>query len=129
MLFVCLCSAYSESLSTLSKHFHHLNSTNSKSIFAFTGVAQAALPNLPDCHAAQDNVLDNSNPGVIFGETGEVGIKATPQRVGNLRQKTPLPTGHFATNFIKLKDVWPVILLPYECKCCCWFLKHQTHNV
>ncbi|CAL1545785.1 unnamed protein product [Lymnaea stagnalis] len=78
------------------------------------GVTESVLPNLPDCHAAQDTPLDTANPATLFGVTHELGVKATPQRVGNLRQSGPLPTGHFATNHIKNKDIWPIIQTPYQ---------------
>ncbi|XP_055868540.1 uncharacterized protein LOC106053486 [Biomphalaria glabrata] len=76
--------------------------------------ALGALPNVPDCHAAQDAPFDTTNPISLFGVTHEISNKATPQRTGNLRQRGPLPTGHFATNHIKNKDIWPIIQTPYQ---------------
>ncbi|GFO20908.1 endo-1,3(4)-beta-glucanase 1 [Plakobranchus ocellatus] len=78
------------------------------------GVATAALPNLPDCVPAQVAPFDQTNPINLFGVNHEIGIKATPKRVGNLRQLGPLPTGHFATGHIKNNDIWPMIVTPYQ---------------
>ncbi|GFR87784.1 endo-1,3(4)-beta-glucanase 1 [Elysia marginata] len=78
------------------------------------GVVRGALPPLPDCNPAQATPFSNVNPINLFGVNHEIGIKATPHRVGNLRQQGPLPTGHFATNHIKNSDIWPMIVTPYQ---------------
>merc|ERR1719210_3191268 len=77
--------------------------------------AWAGLPPLPDCTPAQDAPFSTADPASFFGTSREIGNKATPTRVASgLRAAAPLPTGHFATGHIKNKDVWPMILIPYQ---------------
>lgn len=72
----------------------------------------AALP--PDCVPLEEHPLDTADPGSIFGETSEVGSKASPHRTGNLRQRGAIPTHHFAANEIKSAEPVPMRLFPYE---------------
>lgn len=68
----------------------------------------------PGCTPLEEHPLDFTDPGVIFGRTTEVGNKAAPHRVGNLRQRGPIPTHHFASNEIKSAAPVPMRLFPYE---------------
>ena len=78
-------------------------------------VSDAALPSVPDCKRLEDHVLDHADPRAIFGTSSEIGVKATPVRVGSLRSKTPLPTHHFASNMLKSLDrANPMRVFPYE---------------
>lgn len=72
----------------------------------------AALP--PGCVPLEEHPLDTADPGSIFGETSEVGSKASPHRTGNLRQRGAIPTHHFAANEIKSAEPVPMRLFPYE---------------
>lgn len=87
-------------------------------VYGFTVVGvKAALPNMPDCRKLEDHVLDTSNPGTIFGTNSEIGTRAAPVRIGNLRQRGPIPTHHFAASQLKsLERVEPMRLFPYEGK-------------
>ena len=79
------------------------------------GLSQAALPNLPDCQRLEDHVLDSADPRAIFGTSTEIGQRATPVRVGNLRSHGPIPTHHFASNALKvLEGAPPLRIFPYE---------------
>lgn len=79
------------------------------------GVTQAALPNLPDCQKLEDHVLDHADPKAIFGTSSEIGDKARPVRVGNLRSGAPIPSHHFASNMFKSMDrMDPMRLFLYE---------------
>ena len=75
-------------------------------------ITQATLP--PGCTPLEDHPLDTADPIALFGSTDIVGRKASPKRVGNLRQRGPIPTGHFAINEIKAQEPRPMILFPYE---------------
>ena len=78
-------------------------------------LSEAALPNLPDCQRLEDHVLDQADPRAILGTSSEIGVRATPVRVGNLRSRTPLPTHHFASGMLKsLNRANPMRVFPYE---------------
>ena len=93
-------------------------------------VSDAALPNVPDCQKLEDHVLDHADPRAIFGTSSEIGVKATPVRVGSLRSRTPLPTHHFASNMLKsLDSASPMGVFPYEggslVSCCVNFVENS----
>jgi hypothetical protein len=63
----------------------------------------------------EDRPRDTADPATLFGTNSEINQKAPPHRVGSLRSKRPLPTGHFATNEIRPTPI-PMRLFPYEGK-------------
>ncbi|XP_025097413.1 uncharacterized protein LOC112565819 [Pomacea canaliculata] len=76
---------------------------------------EAVLPQLPDCQRLEDHVLDSANPIDVFGANQEIGQRAVPVRNANLRSRGPIPTHHFATSQIKVKDrPEPLRIFPYE---------------
>lgn len=82
-------------------------------LIGFLGTTtNGALP--PGCTPLEEHPLDSADPGSIFGRTMEVGSKAAPHRTGNLRQRGPIPTHHFAANEIKSAEPIPMRLFPYE---------------
>ncbi|OWF42274.1 Endo-1,3(4)-beta-glucanase 1 [Mizuhopecten yessoensis] len=74
-------------------------------------VVESALPQ--GCVQLQEHPFSQSNPGDVFGTSSEIGNKARPTKVENLRSKGAIPTGHFMTNVIKDHPV-PLRLFPYE---------------
>jgi len=77
------------------------------------GSVASLLPN--GCPPLEDRPLDTADPATLFGTNSEINQKAPPHRVGSLRSKRPLPTGHFATNEIRPTPI-PMRLFPYEGK-------------
>lgn len=86
-------------------------------LFRTVVYVEAALPQLPDCQRLEDHVLDSANPIDVFGANQEIGQRAVPVRNANLRSRGPIPTHHFATSQIKVKDrPEPLRIFPYEGK-------------
>ncbi|XP_060068686.1 uncharacterized protein LOC132548810 [Ylistrum balloti] len=74
-------------------------------------LVESTLPR--GCVPLQQHPFSQSNPGDVFGTSSEIGNKARPTKMGNLRSKGAIPTGHFMTNVIKDHPV-PLRLFPYE---------------